>query len=60
MIWVTLVVILFQIKELLTKLDETLKSKDGERRTYKDKHGIMTQEEREAMMKSQAKQVSKQ
>lgn len=42
-----------QLKELLTKLDESLKSKDGERKAYKEKHGIMTQEEREAVMKRQ-------
>jgi len=34
-------------------LDESLKSKDGERKAYKEKHGIMTQEEREAVMKRQ-------
>ncbi len=42
-----------QLKELLQKLDESLKSKDGERKAYKEKHGIMTQEEREAVMKRQ-------
>lgn len=36
------------------KLDESLKTKDAERKAYKEKHGIMTQEEREAMMKRQA------
>ena len=36
-------------------LDGTLKTKDSERRAYKEKHGIMTQEERENMMKSAAK-----
>lgn len=41
------------LKELLSKLDESLKSKDGERKAYKEKHGIMTQEEREAVMKKQ-------
>jgi len=41
------------LKELLQKLDESLKSKDGERKAYKEKHGIMTQEEREAVMKRQ-------
>jgi hypothetical protein len=41
-------------------LDETIKIKDAERKIYKDKHGIMTQEEREAMMKSQSKQGLKQ
>mmetsp|Transcript_4620 Transcript_4620/g.5057 ORF Transcript_4620/g.5057 Transcript_4620/m.5057 type:complete len:128 (+) Transcript_4620:78-461(+) len=47
------------IKELLVKLDESLKQKDNERRVYKEKHGIMTQEEREAMMKNQNKLVQK-
>eukprot|EP01038_Epipyxis_sp_PR26KG_P009205 gene9205-12415_t len=45
------------IRELLEKLDATLKTKDNERREYKEKHGIMTQEEREAMMKSQNKAI---
>jgi hypothetical protein len=43
---------------LLVKLDESLKQKDAERRTYKEKHGIMTQEEREAMLKNQNKLTS--
>jgi prefoldin subunit 2 len=42
-----------QLKELLVKLDESLKTKDAERKAYKEKHGIMTQEEREAIMKKQ-------
>lgn len=46
-----------QLQELLKKLDESLKSKDAERKAYKEKHGIMTQEEREAMMKRQAKHI---
>ena len=48
-----------QIKELLGKLDESLKQKDEERRQYKEKYGIMTQEEREAMMKNQNKLTNK-
>ena len=32
-----------------------MKTKDTERRAYKEKHGIMTQEERENMMKNAAK-----
>ena len=36
---------------MLVKLDETLKSKDKDRKAYKEKHGIMTQDERNAMMK---------
>ena len=47
------------IKELLVKLDESLKQKDEERRQYKEKYGIMTQEEREAMMKNQNKLTNK-
>jgi hypothetical protein len=42
-----------QIKELIEKLDLSLKTKDAERQAYKTLHGIMTQEEREAAMKSQ-------
>jgi len=41
------------LKELITKLEATLKEKDAERLVYKEKHGIMTQEEREQMMKQQ-------
>ena len=44
---------ILQLKELLVKLDESLKTKDAERKTYKEKHGIMTQEERENAMKKQ-------
>ena len=40
-----------QIKDMLQKLDETLKSKDRDRKAFKEKHGIMTQDERNAMMK---------
>jgi hypothetical protein len=36
---------------MLQKLDETLKSKDKDRKAFKEKHGIMTQDERNAMMK---------
>eukprot|EP01036_Dinobryon_divergens_P026180 gene26182-34798_t len=43
------------LKELLEKLEQSLKAKDTERRQYKDKHGIMTQEEREAAMRNQSK-----
>ena len=42
---------LCQIKDMLQKLDETLKSKDRDRKAFKEKHGIMTQDERNAMMK---------
>jgi prefoldin subunit 2 len=41
------------ISELLTKLDESMKQKDAERKEFKEKHGIMTQEEREREMKKQ-------
>lgn len=54
-----LIYLYLQIKELLVKLDESLKQKDEERRQYKEKYGIMTQEEREAMMKNQNKLASK-
>jgi hypothetical protein len=40
-------------------LDESLKQKDEERRVYKEKYGIMTQEEREAMLKNQNKLTNK-
>jgi hypothetical protein len=40
---------------MLEKLDQSLKAKDTERKAYKEKHGIMTQEERERMMKNQAR-----
>lgn len=53
------VVYVAQIKELLVKLDESLKQKDDERRQYKEKYGIMTQEEREAMLKNQNKLTNK-
>lgn len=43
------------ISEVLTKLDSTLKIKDVERKTFKEKHGIMTQEERDAAMKRQVR-----
>lgn len=39
------------ITELLEKLDATLKGKDAERLAYKNTHGIMTQDEREAAQK---------
>mmetsp|Transcript_30793 Transcript_30793/g.51516 ORF Transcript_30793/g.51516 Transcript_30793/m.51516 type:complete len:128 (+) Transcript_30793:106-489(+) len=45
------------ISELITTLDGTLKKKDEERKAYKEKHGIMTQDEREAMMKRQQQQA---
>ena len=41
------------IKKVLEELEMSLKSKDTERKAYKEKHGIMTQEERERMMKQQ-------
>ena len=39
------------IKQILETLESNLKSKDAERKAYKEKHGILTQDEREAMMK---------
>ena len=44
-----------QIKEILVKLEENLKVKDAERKAYKEKHGIMTQEERDAMNRARAR-----
>ena len=43
-----------QFIEIISKLEATLQSKDEERRTYKEKYGIMTQEERDRILKSQA------
>jgi hypothetical protein len=43
------------INELTGKLDETMKAKEAERRAFKEKHGIMTQEERDAAMKKQVR-----
>ena len=40
------------IKELIVKLESNLSTKDQERNEYKIKHGIMTQDEREAKMKA--------
>lgn len=34
--------------------ETSFKTKDAERREYKQKHGIMTQEERDAIMKANA------
>jgi large-conductance mechanosensitive channel len=47
------VMIFSQIKEILVKLDANLQTKDAERKAYKEQHGIMTQEEREAMLRRQ-------
>ena len=41
------------ITTILSKLDESLKEKDAERKAYKEKHGIMTQEEKENELKRQ-------
>lgn len=48
-----------QLLELIQKLDASLKIKDSERRAYKDKHGIMTQEERDARLKAQAQAAAR-
>jgi hypothetical protein len=45
------------INELTTKLEESQKTKEAERRAFKEKHGIMTQEERDAAMKKQVRQA---
>jgi prefoldin subunit 2 len=47
------------IVSILEKLDGTLKEKDTERKAYKEKHGIMTQEERENEMKRQQRQAER-
>ena len=44
------------ISTLLEKLDETLKTKEAERKAYKEKYGIMTQEEKENLLKRQARE----
>jgi len=41
------------ITQILEKLNDTLKNKDAERKAYKEKHGIMTQEEKQAFLKRQ-------
>jgi hypothetical protein len=48
------------ISEVLAKLDATLKTKDAERKGFKEKHGIMTQEERDAAMKRQVREAETQ
>jgi prefoldin subunit 2 len=40
------------IQSLVEMVDEQLKKSDAERKAYKEEHGIMTQDEREAMMKA--------
>ena len=40
------------IKELIVKLESNLATKDSERNDYKIKHGIMSQDEREAKMRA--------
>lgn len=45
------------IAEVLTKLDGTLKTKDEARKTFKETHGIMTQEERDAGMKRKIREA---
>ena len=40
------------IKEICSTLENTLKNKDAEQRAFKEKHQIMTQEERERAMKA--------
>ena len=47
------------ISTILQKLDGTLKEKDAERKAYKEKHGIMTQEERENEMKRQQRMAER-
>ena len=47
------------ISTILQKLDGSLKEKDAERKAYKEKHGIMTQEERENEMKRQQRMAER-
>ena len=44
------------ITQILEKLNDTLKNKDTERKAYKEKHGIMTQEEKQAFLKRQERE----
>ena len=46
-------ILISQIQEVIDVLDTQLKAKDAERRVFKDKHGILTQEEREAVARQQ-------
>ena len=48
------------IVQILAQLDSTLKNKDAERKAYKEQHGIMTQEEKEAILKRQAREQESQ
>jgi prefoldin subunit 2 len=41
------------ISQLVTTIDANLKKKDLDTKEFKQKHGIMTQSEREALMKGQ-------
>lgn len=45
------------IKDLIVKLDETLKAKDAERLKYKEEHGIMTEQERALAQQQQRRQI---
>lgn len=38
---------------MIVKLDQSLTDKDTIRKEFKEKHGIMTQDERDALMNSQ-------
>lgn len=42
-----------QLKRTMETLEAHLKKKDAERKEFKSKHGIMTQQERDAIMKRQ-------
>ena len=43
------------ILKIVQTLNEQLAVKDAERKAYKEKHGIMTQEEKEQILKKQAR-----
>ena len=47
------------IQQLIATLKTNLDLKDAERKAFKEKQGIMTQEEREMMMRSQAVAAAK-
>lgn len=48
--------IYLQISQILTTLEANLKTKDAETKAFKVKYQIMTQSEREAIMRSQQRQ----
>jgi prefoldin subunit 2 len=45
------------IKDLINKLEDTLKGRDLERLAYKEEHGIMTEQERALAQQQQKRQI---